>query len=286
MMKVLIYGKNSYIGSHIMFWLQEKHGHEVINVDAKEITPEQIDYSDVNVVIDVAGIAHIKITPEMEDLFYSVNRDLAIRLCEASKKNGVKQFIYFSSMNVYGDTANNITSIKQEAPDNFYGDSKLQADKAIHKMSDESFKVVSVRPPVVYGNGCKGNFSLLLKIAKYTPIFPKKKNIKSMIYIDHLCEFIAQVIKDNANGIFHPQNVEYTSTVETICAIRKEMGKSTMLIGGFSWLIKFASKFSRKIKMAFADDYCNLELSKYNDNQYCLYDFQETINRTINGETR
>ena len=57
-----------------------------------------------DIVVDFAGVAHINhIKKNMKELFYSVNRDLTIELGQHAKDNSVNYFIYFSSMNVYGD---------------------------------------------------------------------------------------------------------------------------------------------------------------------------------------
>lgn len=282
MKKVLIYGKNSYIGEHF-YQALKRAGNDVIIIDSFKKKPRDIDFSGIEVVINVVGIAHIKITDDMEQLFYTVNTDLAVELCEEAKKHGVKQYIYMSSMNVYGDTTETIRSRAQEGPKNFYGKSKYLADERIHKMGNESFKVASVRPPVVYGKGCKGNFTLLQKVASFTPIIPKYRNIKSMIYIEHLDNFICQLVADGEGGYFHPQNSNTTSTIDTIVAIRKAMKKKTILIPGLGWLVKLGMICVGKAERAFADDNYDLEFSRYKDNSYCNLDFQTTIDRTING---
>ena len=117
-MKILIYGTGSYIGNHYRDALMVR-GHDVKCVDAIKNKPVDVNFSGVDSVIDVAGIAHVKITPDMEDLFYRVNTNLAIDLCREAKANGVKQFIYMSSMNVFGDTQKRIYSCSQENPKNF-----------------------------------------------------------------------------------------------------------------------------------------------------------------------
>ena len=193
-MKILIYGTGSYIGNHYRDALMVR-GHDVKCVDAIKNKPVDVNFSGVDSVIDVAGIAHVKITPDMEDLFYRVNTNLAIDLCREAKANGVKQFIYMSSMNVFGDT--------QENPKNFYGKSKLLADKGIQAMATPDFKVVSVRPPVVYGKGCKGNFALLIKLSKFFPIFPYFSNTKSVIFIDNLCCFFCEILEIQSLVIFY-----------------------------------------------------------------------------------
>ena len=279
-MNILIFGTGSYIGEHYRMALEAK-GHNLTLIDAIKVKPSDINFSGIDAVINVAGIAHIKITSNMEDLFYRVNTDLAIDLCKEAKNSGVKQYIYMSSMNVFGDTTERIYSRKQENPKNFYGKSKWLADIGIHEMESENFKVASVRPPVVYGKGCKGNFVLLIKLSKLFFVFPSFKNTKSLIYIDNLCQFMCELVENGDGGYFHPQNAEYTNITEIIKNVRKEMGKKTFILHGFGWVVKLFMKVSHKAKRAFANDYYDLKFSRYNANTYCSVDFKESIKRTI-----
>lgn len=280
MKKILIYGKGSYIGEHYREGL-EARGHQVDMVDSLTLKPGEFAVSGYDVVINVVGIAHIKITPDMESLFYKINTDYAVDLCRLAKEAGVKQYIYMSSMNVYGDTSECIKSRDQENPKNFYGKSKLLADQRIHEMEDASFKVVSIRPPVVYGKGCKGNFTLLEKVASVAFVFPKYKNIRSMIFIEHLTNFLCQMVENEENGYFHPQNKSHISTTEAVVAIRKAKGKKTLLIPCMGWLIRIMMRFVTKAERAFADDYYDLDFSEYNNNTYCILDFEDTILKTV-----
>lgn len=279
-MNVLIFGAGSYIGEHYREALEERC-HKVTMIDAIKIKPSDIDFNGIDTVINVAGIAHIKITPDMESLFYKVNTDLAIELCKEAKAHGVKQYIYMSSMNVYGDISERIYSRNQENPKNFYGRSKWLADKGIHELESEHFKVASVRPPVVYGKGCKGNFVLLVKLSKLFFVFPYFKNTKSMIYIDNLSNFICELVENEDGGYFHPQNENHTNIAEIIKEVRASMGKKTIIIPGFGWAIRLVMKMSHKAERAFADDYYDLEFSKYKKNSYCKVNFKESIKRSI-----
>ncbi len=280
MKKVLIYGKGSYIGEHYRKGL-EARGHQVEMVDSLVQKPGEFNVAGNDVVINVVGIAHIKITPDMESLFYEINTDYAVDLCRLAKEAGVKQYIYMSSMNVYGDTSECVKSREQENPKNFYGKSKLLADQRIHAMEDANFKVVSIRPPVVYGKGCKGNFTLLKKIANVAFIFPKYNNIRSMIFIDHLTNFLCQMVENEENGYFHPQNKAYVTTAEAVVAIRKAMGKKTLLIPNLGWIIRLMMCFVSKAERAFSDDYYDMDYSRYKDNSYCLMEFEDTIIKSI-----
>lgn len=279
-MNILIFGAGSYIGEHYRDAL-EARGHSVKMVSSRRTKPSEITFEGIDAVINVAGIAHVRITPDMEKLFYSINTDLAIELCKEAKAHGVKQYIYMSSMNVYGDTSECIKSRAQENPKNFYGKSKWLADNAIHEFESDTFKVASVRPPVVYGKGCKGNFVLLMKLSKIFFAFPKIKNTKSLIYIDNLCNFVCQLVENGDGGYFHPQNAQYTNITEIIKEVRSAMGKQTMIIPGFGWLIKLLMRFSHKAERAFADDYYDLKFSQYKNNTYCLVGFKESIRETV-----
>lgn len=279
-MNVLIFGAGSYIGEHYREAL-EARGHKLAMVDALKVKPAEIDFTGIDTVINVAGIAHIKITPDMEDLFYKVNTHLAIDLCKEAKVHGVKQYIYMSSMNVFGDTSERIYTREQEAPKNFYGKSKWLADKGIHEMESDDFKVASVRPPVVYGKGCKGNFVLLVKLSKLFFVFPSFKNTKSMIYIDNLSNFLCELVENGDGGYFHPQNAQHTNIAEIIKEVRAAMGKGTLIIPGFGWAVKLLMKLSHKAERAFADDYYDMEFSKYGDNTYCSVGFVESIKESI-----
>lgn len=280
MKKILIYGKDSYIGEHYREGL-EARGHQVTMIDSLVQKPGEFSLDGYDVVINVVGIAHIKITPDMESLFYKINTDYAVDLCHLAKEAGVKQYIYMSSMNVFGDTHECIKSREQENPKNFYGKSKLLADQRIHEMDDDNFKVVSIRPPVVYGKGCKGNFTLLEKVAGVAFMFPKYKNTRSMIFIDHLVNFLCLMVDNEESGYFHPQNRSHISTTEAVVAIRKAQGKKTLLIPGMGWLIRLMMHFVTKAERAFADDCYDLGFSQYKNNSYCPLDFETTIQRSV-----
>ena len=133
MKKVLIVGKDSYVGESFLRWLsQYPDKYEVDIVASKKGVWKEATFSKYEVIVDFAGIAHINnITEDMRGLFYSVNRDLSIEIASWAKENGVKHFILFSSMNVYGDYCGIITDLSSEHPTSFYGDSKLQGDIGI-----------------------------------------------------------------------------------------------------------------------------------------------------------
>lgn len=223
---ILIVGANSYIGKKLEEYLaQWPDRYEVrsISVRGKSLTLNL--FTGYDVVFHVAGIAHIRETKQNRNLYYEINRDLAIDTARAAKAGGVRQFILLSSMSVYGLTTGQIRKDTAPRPANAYGDSKLQADEAIEAISDQSFRFACLRPPMVYGKGCKGNYQLLRRFALSVPLFPDIDNRRSMVYIDNLCEFIKRVIDSEAEGVFFPQNAEYMNTTQMVKLIAEANGK-------------------------------------------------------------
>ena len=217
MKRILITGANSYIGTSFEEWMtQWPEEYQVDCVGTRNDEWKELDFSKYDVIFHVAGIAHIKETTKNEYLYYEVNRDLTIYIAKKAKEEGVTQFIFLSSMSVYGLNQGVITEDTLLNPQNTYGKSKLEAEKGIQKLHSNDFFVAILRPPMIYGKNCKGNYQKLSKFAKITPFFPNYINQRSMIYIDNLSQFVKLIIDSNNFGIFFPQNEEYVCTSEMV----------------------------------------------------------------------
>lgn len=239
MKKILITGANSYIGNSVQTYLlkmPEKYSVDIIDTIGLNPTPNRFESYDV--VFNVAGIAHLKETKQNRQLYYDVNRDLVVKIAKASKEAGVKQFILLSTMSVYGKLTGYITKDTPVNPQNNYGNSKAQADRIIAAFEDETFRFTCLRPPMVYGRGCKGNYQTLRSFAMKSPIFPNYSNQRSMIYIGNLCEFVKSCIEEEKSGLFFPQNAEYTNTSRMVKQIAQENGKEIKLVRTPNWTLK------------------------------------------------
>ena len=241
MKKILITGAGSYIGTSFEKYM-EKFGNEycIDTVDMIGDSWKSKSFSGYDCVFHVAGIAHQKETLENAHLYYEVNRNLAVATAKKAKREGVKQFILLSSMSVYGMDTGVITKQTVPHPKSHYGKSKLQADEKIVKLDCDSFKVAILRPPMVYGKGCKGNYQRLRSFAIKSPIFPDYPNQRSMVYIENLCEFVKNVVDEKKHGLYFPQNSDYVNTSEIVKLIAYENGKSIKLIKLFNPFIRLA----------------------------------------------
>ena len=192
MKKILITGKNSYIGMSFKNWLEQNYSneYEVESISLRNNLWKDKDFSRFDVVYHTAGVVHIKENKKNRELYYKVNRDLTFEVAKKAKKEGVKQFIFLSSMSVYGLITGVIDENTPLSPNTSYGKSKFEAERLLLTLEDNNFKVAILRPPMVYGKGCKGNYPKLAKLAKVLPVFPDIQNKRSMIYIDYLNEFV------------------------------------------------------------------------------------------------
>lgn len=292
MKKVLIAGANSYIGMTFENWVKEQNEPIVTEtLDMKEASWKEKDFHGYDAIFHVAGIAHAdvgKVTEEQKDLYYKVNADLTIECAKKAKAEGVKQFIFMSSIIVYGESAGIgqtriITKDTPLTPANFYGDSKVKAEEGLQLVTDDSFKVVILRPPMIYGKGSKGNYPLLAKLAKKLPFFPNVENQRSMLYVGNLCNFISLMIENEENGIFYPQNAEYVRTSDMVQEIAKVYGKRVRIIKLFNPLLRLMGRMGGKlgglVNKAFGNMVYDKSLSEYIA-PYQIFDLRESVQRT------
>jgi UDP-glucose 4-epimerase len=278
MKNILITGKNSYIGTSLENWLmREPDKYKVETVDMKDGSWKERDFSQYDVVFHVAGIAHIKETSDNQDLYYKVNRDLAYVTAQKAKQDGVEQFIFLSSMSVYGIEQGVIDKNTPLKPSTAYGKSKIEAEELINKIQDDSFTVATLRPPMVYGKGCRGNYPKLAGLALKTPIFPKLHNERSMIYIDNLSEFMKQLVDNRSSGLFFPQNAEYVNTSEMVRLIAEAHGKKIAMTKLFNPLLRLLNIST--VNKVFGDLVYDMSMSEYESN-YRVCGFRETIKKT------
>ena len=294
--KVLITGAGSYIGESFSTYASNNYPSLSISaIDMLDGSWRDKDFSSYDIVYHVAGIAHAdvgNVDEATKEKYYKVNTDLAVEVAEKAKAEGVKEFIFMSSMIVYGDSApygkkKVVDEHTVPQPANFYGDSKLQADVAVRDLADDGFKVIVLRPPMIYGKGSKGNYPTLAKLAKKLPVFPRIENERSMLHIDNLCEFLCQIMLvefRTPSVVLIPQNAEWTKTYEMVREIGEVCGKSIKLLKVLNPAVWLGSKMPGKIgglvNKAFGNSCYAHEISVYEGIDYQKVDLKESIRRT------
>lgn len=313
--KVLLTAEHSFIGNAFAEYAKNNYGDnfDIDFISTRTDEWKKSDFSGYDIIFHVAGLAHSdvgNVSDAVKESYYKVNTDLTVALAEKARAEGVREFIFMSSMIVYGDSAPYGTrrvidrnTVPKAA--NFYGDSKLQADVAVRSLASDDFKVIVLRTPMVYGKGSRGNYPTLAKIARKLPVFPDVDNERSMLYIDNLCEFLCQVMlvkgnsfeanveddkagKKNYSGenaiVLIPQNAEWTKTSGMVREIAKAGGRNILSLKYMAPLVflggKVPGKIGELVNKAFGN-YCYAhELSVYDGIEYRLYNLKESIRLT------
>jgi nucleoside-diphosphate-sugar epimerase len=230
MTKVLITGANSFVGTNFRKFSQYTDIEEVSLFDTRT---EDIEFSKYDVVLHLAAIVHqSKKIAEAE--YFSVNRDLCLQVAERAKKRGIRQFVFLSTIKVYGEFVNGSKLRNEDSecfPDDAYGRSKHSAEIGLKKLEDENFIVSIIRTPLVYGEGVKANMINLVKLVEMFPILPlgKIENKRNFTYTENLVGYIDRIIEKRVSGTFITMDDKAHSTTELIYYISKSLGKKVRL---------------------------------------------------------
>jgi len=276
MKKILITGKNGYISKNLVKFLENKN-EKVEAISIRNNNINNIDFNKYEVIIHAAALVHKKENKvKNKNDFFEINTNLTEKIAKKAKLAGVNHFIFLSTMSVFGIERGIINEQTQLNPKSLYGKSKLLAEEIILDLEDDFFKISIVRPPIVYGEKCTGNYNVLSSLAKKTPIFPEYKNNRSMIYIENLTNFIYIIYKQKKRGIFHPQNSDYVQTSNIYRTIRKHHLKKSMNTKVFNKLISLLMKQIKIVEKVFGDLVYDQEFTTY-DFKYELVGFENSI---------
>lgn len=287
MKRVLITGQNSYIGTSFKEWIEKKYATEISVefITLRDEGWEKVSFSGYDAILHTAGIAHVPTKDNMKELYENINTLLPFKVAKKASDEGVKQFVFLSSMIVFGNGTgqrNLIDASTKPAPIDIYGESKLKAEKLLLELDDLNFKIAIVRPPMVYGPQSKGNFPTLLKFAEKVGVFPSYSNFRSMIFIDNLSECLTQIILTEFHGIVHPQNPSHVNTSELITLIRQECGRKTIKTGIANHLIHYGVKKNKTFGKVFGNFAYALPLSEL-PFKYQIVDTKTSIKLILEG---
>jgi len=208
-------------------------------------------FEGVDVVIHAAGIAHVKKPISIEN-YRDVNTFGTLRLAREAEKNGVKRFIFLSTIGVLG--IQNISPFRYfdgENPVDNYSLSKFEAEKELMNIAKNSdMDVVIIRPPLIYGKNAPGNFGTLLKVAEKNLPLPLGaiNNQRSFVAIDNLIDLIITCIDhpNAANQTFLVSDDEDISTSNMLKKLILAADKVPRLIPVPVSVLKFAASIIGK----------------------------------------
>lgn len=222
------------------------------------------DWSDAlfnqSVVIHCAARAHIMKDEVADPLteYRKVNVDGTLNLARQAAEAGVRRFIFLSSIKVNGESTNIdqlFTPADKPAPEDPYGQSKLEAEQGLLALAEETgMEVVIIRPPLVYGPGVKGNFASLIKLAQKNLPLPlgAVDNRRSLVALDNLVDLIITCIDHPAaaNQTFLVSDDHDLSTAQLLRELTLAAGKSPRLLPFPPVLLKTAATLLGKRAVA------------------------------------
>ena len=283
MMKILITGANGYLGSSFINQYSDKYNFEKFSLLNQKL--EDINFDNIDIVLHCAALVHQKVEHSYEK-YYEINVKYPVKLAKIAKQNAVKQFVFISTIAVYGENEEKLDENTICNPITPYGKSKLEAEKELLKLNDDNFTVSIVRPPMIYGKNAPGNIDSLVKLVKKLPIIPLAniENKRSFISIHNLCYIINEVILQKKSGIFLACDDEPLSTSRLIELVAKNLDKKIYLVK-----IPFFESLLKILKPSFHKRlYGSLEIdnsiTKEKLNLKNPYSVEDGIKLMINGE--
>ena len=240
-MKILITGVGGFIGRELSKSLKKENNYVVglsrskffddILLDEliiEELTPK-IDLSkyllNIDLIIHLAGRVHITSKPKTKDMNEFIEENLLVtqNLLKQALKNNVKNFLFLSSVGVYGtNSVKPFTEEDKTQPNTPYSKSKLLCENYIKEFcKDTKLSYTIIRSPLVYGKNAPGNLGILKKFIDYKiplPILCLNKNKRSIISLETLINFIKHCIKTekSINNTFLISDGKDLSTLEII----------------------------------------------------------------------
>jgi len=167
--------------------------------DLRDVELLRTAFRGVSAVIHLAGRAHVMSDRAGDAAYRSLNVDGTRGVAEAAAAESVEQVIFASSVKAIGEGGDApLSDNSPERPQDAYGRSKLEAEQLLSKISErEGLPVTTLRFPLVYGAGVKGNVRRLFDaVWRGLPIpVGSVRNERSMLGIDNIVSFIGRVLQ-------------------------------------------------------------------------------------------
>ena len=285
---LMITGASGFVGRN--FIEKYKDDYNIIPVSLRDRKVEELDFTGVDTILHLAALVHqMKGAPE--EKYFQINTELTKKLAEKSKENGVKHFIFYSTVKVYGydgDLYNHdfiLTENSPCKPNDRYGKSKYEAEKILKKLEDGNFRVAIIRPPMIYGPGVKGNMLSLIKLVDKLSILPfdYKENKRTIIGIENLLHLTNLIIEKDASGIYLGTEGEPVSIYEIIKTIENGLNKKRINIKLPNFIFKILCKLKPNIMVRL---YGSLAFKQEDEYENIGYKNQDIMESQINKMTK
>jgi len=257
-MKILIIGKNSFIGKSFSSFLSKRIDIKYDSISLRDDSWKFIDFKQYDCILYLVSIVHINENKVKFNEYIKINQFLLRDVASKANIANVKKFIFVSSSAVFGNMKK-IFPNSIPNPVSKYGLSKLIAENELIDIFKNSItQLTIIRPPMIYGKGAKGNPALIEHIAKYLMFFPDTKNRKSFINIDTLNDFILDAALKKQPLYLHPSDPFFMSTFELFKFYRKINNKHSIRLILLGRIIRFFL-FVKIVDKIFGSQYYSIE---------------------------
>ena len=205
----------------------------------------KINISKIDIIIHLAALTHSKVKNYQD--YLNVNVKGTENIVNLGVKISTKLIIMLSSIKVNGEgfRKNNIKYSEKcnPEPNDFYGKSKLASENILKELcQNNNISYVILRPPIIYGNGVKGNLLNLMKYLDNNVPIPiiKSNNIRSMLSLNNLIEALVMIInnKNTYNDIYLISDNTEVNTKHLYYTLSKKLNKKLYTFTINKYLLK------------------------------------------------
>lgn len=255
--RILVTGASGFIGNALVSWLL-RHGRSVraavrtpekrgsfVDGDCEVVVVGDIDSTTdwtralegIDVVVHLAGRAHVLDETSSDPLreFRATNVDGTVRLAEQATR-GARRLVFVSSIGVNGTRTIGapFSESSPACPTENYAISKHEAELRLAELARRTgLEVVVVRPPLVYGPRCPGNFLRLIRLVDSGIPLPLAsiRNVRSFIHVDNLASALLACASHPAAAAktWLVDDGEATSTPELARMLARLLGRNTLV---------------------------------------------------------
>lgn len=271
-MKILVTGSTGFVGSNVMELAHLKaweclgqcrtlksgmNAHHYIVTQINASTDWSFALGGVDCVVHCAARVHQMSETEREalSLYREVNTAGSLNLARQAIAAGVKRFIFLSSIKVNGESTSDgspFSAFDNRLPEDSYGISKSEAEEQLLALGKKTgMEIVIIRPPLVYGEGVKANFSALVKLVGKgfpLPFRAINRNKRSLVSVYNLVDLIGVCIDHPkaANQVFLVSDDNDLSTSQMVALMASVQGKVNLSLPVPVWCFKITGKIFKK----------------------------------------
>ncbi|TFH28794.1 MAG: NAD-dependent epimerase/dehydratase family protein, partial [Deltaproteobacteria bacterium] len=189
-----------------------------------------------------------------------VNVDGTRNVIRAAIRAGAHWFIHFSSVKAMGEGSDAVLDENSPCrPKTDYGISKLESEEVVREEAAVGgIRGITLRLPMVYGPGNKGNLPRMIRWADRGLPFPlfQPDNLRSMVYVGNVVAGVMAILSASPTGAstYILKDREDYSTRRSYSAMCSELRKSSRFLPVPSLVVKIGGMISedfRKVSGSF-----------------------------------